>query len=115
MPVLGRQRQADFCVQGQPSLQRERSRTATATQKPYLKKKKNLDKNNHSHTAAADCVADEYLSSNGMTSDPKAIDKLNFPVSEVSHLAVVRNRNLDFHKRCGHITFPPFLFQSEVA
>jgi hypothetical protein len=27
----------------------------------------------------------------------------------------VRNRNLDFHKRCGHITFPPFLFQSEVA
>jgi hypothetical protein len=39
IPVLGRQRQANFWVQGQPGLQSELQDSQGYTEKPYLKKK----------------------------------------------------------------------------
>jgi hypothetical protein len=38
--ALGRQRQADFCVQGQPGLQSELQDSQGYTEKPCLEKKK---------------------------------------------------------------------------
>jgi hypothetical protein len=40
IPVLGRQRQADFWVRGQPGLQSEFQDSQGYTEKPCLKKKK---------------------------------------------------------------------------
>ena len=40
IPALGRQRQADFLVQGQPGLQSEFQDRQGYTEKPCLKKKK---------------------------------------------------------------------------
>jgi hypothetical protein len=40
IPALGRQRQADFWVRGQPGLQREFQDSQGYTEKPYLKKQK---------------------------------------------------------------------------
>jgi hypothetical protein len=42
IPALGRQRQADFCVRGQPGLQSEFQDSQGYTEKPCLKKKKNM-------------------------------------------------------------------------
>jgi hypothetical protein len=39
IPALGRQRQADFCVQGQPGLQSEFQDSQDYTEKPCLKNK----------------------------------------------------------------------------
>ena len=45
IPALGRQRQADFCVQGQPGLQSEFQNSQGYTEKPCLKKtKKQINK-----------------------------------------------------------------------
>jgi hypothetical protein len=40
IPALGRQRQVDFWVPGQPGLQSEFQDSQGYTEKPYLKKKK---------------------------------------------------------------------------
>jgi hypothetical protein len=44
MPALGRQRQADFGIQGQPGLQSEFQDSQGCTEKPCLKKKKKKKK-----------------------------------------------------------------------
>jgi hypothetical protein len=44
IPALGRQRQADFCVQGQPSLQSEFQDSQGYTEKPCLEKPKKKKK-----------------------------------------------------------------------
>jgi hypothetical protein len=41
IPALGRQRQADFCVRGQPGLQSEFQDSQGYTEKPSLEKPKN--------------------------------------------------------------------------
>jgi hypothetical protein len=41
IPALGRQRQVDFCVQGQPHLQSEFKDSQGYTEKPCLEKQKN--------------------------------------------------------------------------
>jgi hypothetical protein len=40
IPALGRQRQADFCVRGQPGLQSEFQDSQDYTEKPCLEKKR---------------------------------------------------------------------------
>jgi hypothetical protein len=45
-PALGRQRQADFWVQGQPGLQSEFQDSQGYTEKPCLEKTKNKTKQN---------------------------------------------------------------------
>jgi uncharacterized protein YraI len=40
IPVLGRQRQVDFCIQGQPGLQSEFQDSKGYTEKPRLEKTK---------------------------------------------------------------------------
>jgi hypothetical protein len=40
IPALGRQRQADFCVRGQPGLQSEFQDSQSYTEKPCLEKPK---------------------------------------------------------------------------
>ena len=45
MPALGRQRQADFWVRGQPSLQSEFQDSQGYTEKPCLEKQKQTTKN----------------------------------------------------------------------
>jgi hypothetical protein len=40
IPALGRQRQADFCVRGQPGLQSEFQNSQSYTEKPCLEKLK---------------------------------------------------------------------------
>jgi hypothetical protein len=40
IPALGRQRQADFCVQGRPGLQSEFRDSQGYTEEPYLEKPK---------------------------------------------------------------------------
>ena len=48
IPALGRQRQADFLVQGQPGLQREFQDSQGYTEKPCLEKQKeNKEKQNN--------------------------------------------------------------------
>jgi hypothetical protein len=47
IPALGRQRQVDFIVQGQPGLQSEFQDSQGYTEKPCLKKKKNNNNNNN--------------------------------------------------------------------
>ena len=44
MPALGRQRQADFWVRGQPGLQSESQDSQSYTEKPCLKKKEQKNK-----------------------------------------------------------------------
>jgi hypothetical protein len=44
VPALGRQRQVDFCVRGQPGLQSEFQDSQDYTEKPCLKKKKKKKK-----------------------------------------------------------------------
>jgi hypothetical protein len=44
IPALGRQRQADFCVRGQPGLQSEFQDSQGYTEKPCLKKLKKKKK-----------------------------------------------------------------------
>jgi hypothetical protein len=41
IPALERQRQANFCVRGQPGLQSEFQDSQGYTEKPYLQKQKN--------------------------------------------------------------------------
>jgi hypothetical protein len=47
IPALGRQRQADFCIQGQPGLQSEFQDSQGYTEKPCLKKNKKTKTNNN--------------------------------------------------------------------
>jgi hypothetical protein len=44
IPALGRQRQADFCIRGQPGLQSEFQDSQDYTEKPCLEKQKNKTK-----------------------------------------------------------------------
>jgi hypothetical protein len=44
IPALGRQRQADFCVQGQPDLQSEFQDNQNYTEKPCHEKKQRKKK-----------------------------------------------------------------------
>jgi hypothetical protein len=44
IPALGTQRQADFCVRGQPGLQNEFQKSQGYTEKPCFKKLKNQKK-----------------------------------------------------------------------
>ena len=50
IPALGRQRQADFWVRGQPGLQSEFQDSQSYTEKPCLKKNKNKNKNKKKKT-----------------------------------------------------------------
>jgi hypothetical protein len=45
IPALGRQRQADFCVQGQPGLQSEFQNSQGYTEKPCLEKQNKTKQN----------------------------------------------------------------------
>jgi hypothetical protein len=49
IPALGRQRQADFWVLGQPGLQSELQDSQGYTEKPCLKKPKNKTEKRKSH------------------------------------------------------------------
>jgi hypothetical protein len=46
VPALGRQRQVDFWVRGQPGLQSEFQDSQGYTEKPYLEKKQKTNKQN---------------------------------------------------------------------
>ena len=50
IPALGRQRQADFWVQGQPGLQHEFQDSQCYTEKPCLKKQNKKQKNKKKQT-----------------------------------------------------------------
>jgi hypothetical protein len=47
IPALGRQRQVDFRVRGQPGLQSEFQDSQGYTEKPYLEKQKTNNNNNN--------------------------------------------------------------------
>jgi hypothetical protein len=47
IPALGRQKQADFCVRGQPGLQSEFQDSQGYTEKPCLEKKQKQTNNNN--------------------------------------------------------------------
>jgi hypothetical protein len=49
IPTLGRQRQVDFWVRGQPGLQSEFQDSQGYTEKPCLEKQKNKQNNNNNN------------------------------------------------------------------
>ena len=81
IPALGRQRQVDFWVQGQPGLQSEFQDSQGYTEKPCLKKKQNKTKQNKTKEAEAEAggslwvggqsgLQSEFQDSHGYTEKP---------------------------------------------
>jgi hypothetical protein len=54
IPALGRQKQADFCVRGQPGLQSEFQDSQGYTEKPCLEKQTNKQTNKQTTLAGWD-------------------------------------------------------------
>jgi hypothetical protein len=65
IPALGRQRQADFLVRGQPGLQSEFLDSQSYTEKPCLEKPKKKKKKKASHWPIHSLTEDKKLEQTG--------------------------------------------------